>query len=275
MKTRLAQKIIMLVCFVLSSLTGDCEEECQRYPESPLITIITSVYDCDEFIEGFLEDIVQQTVFQNCELLVIDPNSPGNEYKSIKKYQEMYPNIFYLKLQKDPGIYGVWNLGAKMARSEFITNANTDDRLAFDCYEKHAKVLLENPDVDLVYSNFLATKKPNETMKKNSGYFTTDFPEFEPGYMYICLPNNHPMWRKSFHEFYGFFDESYVSAGDWEMWCRAVEQGAIFKKVPGVLGLYFENPNGISTSKKNSVIIKNELKRIQERYGYYFYTNTK
>ena len=117
-----------------------------------------------------------------------------------------------------------------LGESEYVTNANTDDRLAFDCFALHAQTLDNHPEVDLVYSDFLCTKQINESMSHNSAAHRSNFAEFTPGRMSNCLPNNHPMWRVSMHKKYGYFDETYLSAGDWEMWCRAVEGGALFQK---------------------------------------------
>ena len=47
---------------------------------NPKISIITSLYKGGEYIKGFLEDIVNQTIFKDkCELIIIDANSPDNE----------------------------------------------------------------------------------------------------------------------------------------------------------------------------------------------------
>lgn len=259
--------VSMLVLIIQAQSVAIASE---HRPQSPRITIITSLYKSDEFIEGFLEDIVKQTIFNECELLLINANSPGNEELVIKKYLCRYPNITYIKLLRDPGIYGVWNLGVQLANSEYITNANADDRLAFECYEIHAHALDNFPEVDLIYSDFLSTQRPNETMMQNSAQFRSNFPEFEPSRMANCLPNNHPMWRKSLHDKYGYFDETYISAGDWEMWCRAVAKGAQFKKVSGLLSLLYNNPVGLSTDSARKHMIEAERKRVKSLYGYYF-----
>src|SRR3990167_11330890 len=100
--------------------------QCSGQP--PPISIITSVYNGGQFINGFMEDITQQTIFDQCELIMINANSPGNEEAVIKKYMQKYPNIIYKKLDKDPGLYAVWTLAIQMAQGEYITNANLDDR---------------------------------------------------------------------------------------------------------------------------------------------------
>ena len=70
----------------------------------PKISIITSVYNGDQFIEGFLADITRQTIFDQCELIMINAGSPGNEESVIKKYMTQYSNIIYKRLDFDPGL---------------------------------------------------------------------------------------------------------------------------------------------------------------------------
>jgi len=62
------------------------------------------------------------------------------------------------------------------------------------------------------------------------------------------LPHNNPMWRKSLHAEYGYFDEKYRSAGDWDFWLRCAFGGAQFIKHPEILGVYYFNPTGLSTN---------------------------
>ncbi len=238
----------------------------QLLSATPRISIITSLYDGDEFIQGFMEDIVQQTIFDQCELIIINAHSPGNEEPIIKEYMKQYPNIIYVELAKDPGIYAVWNLGIRMARSQYITNANVDDRLAYDCYELHAQALDEHPEIDLVYSHFYETSRPNEIFYQNTAEMYLVFPEFKPHYVYKNIPNNHPMWRKSMHAKYGYFDESYKIAGDIEMWSRAVYYGSKFMLVDKILGLMYKNPKGLSTNPEKQEIIKTETDRALSKY---------
>jgi len=233
----------------------------------PRISILTSVYKGDIFIEQFLHDIVQQTIFHQCELILINPNSPGNEREIIFTYMKHYPNIVYVQLGYDPGLYAVWNLGIAISQGEFITNANLDDRVRHDCYELHMQTLDKNPDIDLVYSDIYVTYTPNETLKSHSAREIQESVEFSVKNMQTCLPNDHPMWRKTMHNKYGLFDINYTSAGDYEMWLRAVADGARFKKVQGLLGLHYVNPLGLSTNPHNPVINK-EVQEVRKKYQF-------
>ncbi len=232
---------------------------------NPKITIITSVYKGDEFIDGFLADITRQSIFDQCELILINANSPGSEEAVIKKYMALYPNIIYLRLDEDPGIYGVWNKAIEMSHGIYLTNANLDDRLEPHCYEIHAHELDEHPEIMLVYSGHYMTEIPNETFEHRSSNVIINPPEFSHENMFYCLPGCNPMWRKSLHEIYGLFDANYKSSGDFELWLRAVEGGAQFKKVHGCYCLCYENPQGISTCQSTRRYI--ETQQLIDRYG--------
>ena len=239
--------------------------------ELPKISLITSVYDGDEYIRPFLEDITRQTIFQEkCELILINANSPGNEDEVINEYLEKYPdNIVYHKLEEDPGIYGVWNMGVEMATGEFLTNANLDDRKAPHALEAHARALYADPSVDLVYGDMLITDKGNETWENNtSNGRAYNMPEFSvESLKMVNMPHAAPMWRKSVHEKHGLFNEKYRSAGDWEMWLRAAHGGSVFKKLQvAPVGLYYFNPGGISTNPDNFSWKRKEEEEIYETY---------
>ena len=256
------KNILLYTIILLVTLTQSL------FCSNPRISIITSVYKGDEFIEGFLADITRQTAFEQCELIMINANSPGNEEPTIKKYLEQYPNIVYIKLEQDPGLYAVWNMAIEMSRGEYITNANLDDRLAPQCYEAHMAALDANPDIMLVYSNRCYTRVANETFEQNSGGRYNPAPEFSRANMMYCLPSNAPMWRKEMHAKYGYFDTSYTYSGDWEMWLRAVEGGAKFKKIDEYYSLYYVNPKGLSTDKETLSAREIEDSKIIEHYGH-------
>ena len=238
----------------------------------PKISLITSVYNSAEYIEGLMEDITSQSIFEEkCEWIILNANPEGDdaEEEAIQRYIEKYPNnIIYERLAEDPGIYETWNLAIQKATGEYITNVNCDDRKHPSSLERHAKELFASPEIDLVYADSLITDNPNETFIKNSSADRRyNFPEFSyDNLRMVNLPHNNPMWRRSMHDRYGYFDRKYRSAGDWEMWLRAASQGSIYKKINGPLGLYYFNPTGISTNPDNFGWKREEEKEVFEKY---------
>ena len=239
--------------------------------DMPKISIITSVYNGDEYIKEFMEDITRQSIFkEKCELIMIDANSPGNEKEVIDEYIKEFPdNIKYIKLDEDPGIYGVWNTGIKESTGEYLTNANLDDRKSIKSLEEHAKTLMLNDDVSLVYADSFITHKPNEIFEQNTSngerYYMEDFTV--EGMLRGNLPHNNPMWRKSLHESHGEFNADYKSAGDWDFFLRCAVAGENFKKIPKVLGLYFFNPKGMSTNPDNNIWKAKEELEIYKKHS--------
>jgi glycosyltransferase involved in cell wall biosynthesis len=235
----------------------------------PKVSIITSIYDADDHIESFLEDIIKQTYFEKCELVIVDGASPGKEFSVISKYQEQYSNIFYHRLEEDPGIYGCWNHAIQNSSGQYLTNANVDDRRAYNQIEKFVLALDNSPKVDLAYSRTLLTKKPHETFYENSsGYQIYPTFAFSKETMVKCLPGCQPLWRRTMHQKAGLFDDNYKFAGDWEMWLRAVRNGSRFMMLEGVYGLYYHNPIGLTTDPD-----KRKHKFLEEKKVFWEYTD--
>lgn len=261
-------RILMIMAIIMQFLLVFTPSLANR--KKPRVSLIASVYNGDEFIDGFLQDIVGQTIFPESELIVINANSPGYEEAVIKDYMEKYENIIYVKLSYDPGVYGVWNMGIRLANAPLVSNANLDDRRNPESLKTHVEYLEMFPDIDLVYSNYYITEKPNIFYKENLACMYSDPPHFSPSAMNFCLPGPQPVWRKSLHEKYGYFNESFLYLGDHEMWNRAVRLGAYFAKLPGLSGVYYNNPQGLSTSETGRAyeIRMSEKLKIRAIYGY-------
>ena len=239
----------------------------------PTISLITSVYKAEDYIEQLMEDVTSQTIFEDkCEWIILNANPPGSEVEEevIQRYAELFPGkIIYKRLTEDPGIYGTWNMALEIATGEFITNINCDDRRKIDGLEKQAHALVANPGSDLVYNDSYITLQPNirwddlnpaETQRYNFEQFSKE------AMLRGSLPHNNPMWRKSLHDRYGKFDAKYRSAGDWEFWLRCVEGGSRFIKHPEVLGVYYFNPRGVSTNPENNDWKVEEEKEVYLKY---------
>lgn len=217
----------------------------------PKISIITSLFNAERYISSFLENITKQTIFKECELILINANSPENEYEVIKKYLDKFDNIKYFKLEEDPGIYECWNIGIKNSSGDFICNSNVDDLRLLNNLEILRKHLHYNNDIDLVYGDCI---KVNEVPQLNKNYklerYEHSINTFSKENMIKCLPGPLPLWRKNLHNKFGYFDSNLKFAGDWEMWNRLAYNNCKFKKINLISGFYYENPTGKSTNLK-------------------------
>jgi hypothetical protein len=68
-----------------------------------------------------------------------------------------------------------------------------------------------------------------------------------------------PVWRKNIHEKFGYFDNSYASAGDGDMWLRAAINGSKFFFLKKIIGSYYESDSTVSRNKDKLHFLVNEV----------------
>lgn len=233
-----------------------------------LVTAIASLYKGGKYIEQFLANICEQSIFKDCcELIIVDADSPDNEAETIGRYAKEHKNIVYRRLNYRIGIYDAWNVGVEMSRGEYVTNTNLDDFRREDSFEMQASVLDSLPFVDVVYQDFYYTFDPNLSFAEIAKFgYKSSLPVITPyNLMEFNSPHNAPMWRKSLHAELGKFDVSYRSAGDYEFWMRCLSAGKVFYKVSDPIVVYYQNPEGLSTRPDTRGL--DEAKRILKKYA--------
>jgi len=235
--------------------------------KGPLATIFCPLYKGEKFIEGYMEDMISQSFFKKVKFYILDCASPQDEYKIIKKYLG-HKNIVYERLDSDPGLYQAWNLCCKKADTELLGNWNVDDRKSPWSLESLIQPFLIDEDLDISYGATFISDKDNEgwdQVQKN-----LIFPCRETTSWKDLIFNNHPhcmpIWKKSIHDRFGYFDDSYETAADSDMWIRAVKQGAKIKMVNDIVGVYYKNPHGRSTDKETFKKMIDEVNSMRKKH---------
>ena len=231
--------------------------------EGYIVSAIVSAYNSEKFMRGKLDDLLNQTLADRIEIIVIDSNSPENEGAIIREYMAKHRNIRYLRTEKRETVYQAWNRGIAMASGEFITNANTDDRLRRDSIEVLVRALCENPNKVLSYGDSIITLQENETFEQCTPHGYLRWPDFDRAKLLeFCFVGPHPVWRKSVHDEAGYFDVNFRCAADYEFWLR-LAMNHDFVHVPELLGLYWQNEDTVSRKGDVPLI---EAARIQQAY---------
>jgi GT2 family glycosyltransferase len=216
----------------------------------PIVTAIVSTYRSERFLRGCLEDLVNQTLFERIEVLVIDSASPENEGAIVRDFQKRFPaQIRYVRTDHRETLYAAWNRGIGLARGRYITNANTDDRHSPMALERLCDALEENPEVMLAYAHCFTGKIPNQTFGECSSKHVQHYPKYFPP---LCLLHSffgpQPLWRREVHERIGMFDPEFFAVGDSDFNIRFCLKGLQAMLVPEVLGLFLEHEDSISSS---------------------------
>lgn len=215
-----------------------------------LVSALCSLYRGGDFIEQFMDNLTSQSCFDDyAELVIVDADSPEDEYETIKRYLAKHKNINYMRMNYRLGIYDAWNVAAKAARGEYLTNTNLDDLRRHDSLEIQAGVLDNLPFVDVVYQDLYYSFDPRLSFAGIAAFGQeTTLPVITPHNMIrFNSPHNAPMWRKRLHDELGYFDVRYRSAGDHEFWMRCLAAGKQFYKTNDPHVAYYQNPKGLST----------------------------
>lgn len=250
----------------------DNEEE-QNYLENPEISILTTFKEGEKYIDNFMLNITNQTIFNNCELIIIDCNSPNNEKEIIEQYQKKHKNIKYIRLKENLKPTPCINMAIKNSKGKFLTFAMIDDVKSKTCLEEllnHIKL----EGCDLVYGDTIITDEPNQNFEAFTGpeiLSEHSRQEFSCENMIKCLPGPMPLWKKAIHDKIGFFDDIDQNyADDWEMWLRMVGSGSNFSKLNKIVGLYL---TGGRSQVSNNLEQRKEEAKLFYKYYYIFGKN--
>jgi hypothetical protein len=233
-------------------------------------SIFCSFYKGQNFIDGYLKDVLKQTIFNQIEFIFLDCYSPEDEKSRILPLTEKYSNIKYFKLDIDPGLYAGWNVAIKKCSAPIIGNWNIDDRKSINSIEILLKAFDRDPLLEIAYGMTYVSTVANEEYENNT---------YEQ--IYPCLPhslsnlirNNSPhcmpLWRRNLHDRFGYFDENYKTAADGDFWLRCAVGGAKIDMVNHPVGLYYHNPTGRSTDPQFLQQMIDEVNRMRQKYiGY-------
>lgn len=246
--------------------------------DKPLVSAIVSTYNSEKFIKGKIEDLLAQTIADKLEIIIVNSGSQQNEEKVIKEFLN-HPSIHYIKTEKRETVYKAWNRGIKLAKGQFITNANTDDRLRKDALEILSSTLIKNPDIALVYADQYYSHVPNQTFeevarqRKPKLYSSPDYNYFHQ--LDRCLVCSQPMWRASLHfEDNIWFDEQYQICGDYEFNLKITQKYKMLH-LDMPLGVFYISPSRENLSLKDSKKGTGEIREISEPYILGYVNSTK
>ncbi len=226
------------------------------------VSAIVSTYNSEKFFRGCLDDLINQTLYKKGELeiVIVNSGSQQNEDEIVKEYQDKHKNIKYVKTGRET-IYEAWNRGIVVAKGTYITNANTDDRHKEDALEILANALDEKNNIALVYADSKVTDRENEEFETAPVTGLLLWPEFDRTNLFrICYIGPQPMWRKTLHKKYGYFDGVYKSAGDYDFWLRIVKLEK-FEHINKILGLYLLSESSVEHVNQNISLKESEKAR--------------
>jgi glycosyltransferase involved in cell wall biosynthesis len=234
-----------------------------------LVSIITPVYNGQDFLDRSIKSVLAQT-YENWELLLIDDGSSDNSVQIIKYYLEDN-RIKLLRNESNSGIPTTRNKGIENSTGEFIALLDQDDEWLPHKLEKQVNRFLEIDDsFGLIYSNV--------EVRTDQGILADQKKEIEPevsiqSNLELMLSRNlitspTAMVKRKALEEVGLFDESIRWGGDdYDLWIRIAHKYK-FDYIDEVLCIRHEHQQNYSADKKRMMLKTIELgEKYVEQFG--------
>lgn len=109
--------------------------------ENKKISIITAVYNSEDYIDDTIASVLNQT-YKNWEWLIIDDCSTDNTAIKIKEYKDT--RIKYIKLEENQGAAQARNRGLELAKSNIIAFIDADDTWMEEKLERQYQFMMKN-----------------------------------------------------------------------------------------------------------------------------------
>ncbi|UQF47782.1 glycosyltransferase family 2 protein [Enterococcus faecalis] len=208
-------------------------QEIATFHYQPKISIAMPVYNVEEKWLRLCIDSILNQVYTNWELCMADDASTDpNVKKILTEYQQLDERIRVVFREQNGHISEATNSALAIATGEFVALLDNDDELAINAFYEVVKVLNENPELDLIYSD---EDKIDMDGNRSDPAFKPDWsPDLLLGTNYI---SHLGVYRRSILEEIGGFRKGYEGSQDYDLVLRFTEKTTKerIKHIPKVL----------------------------------------
>lgn len=208
-------------------------QEIATFHYQPKISIAMPVYNVEEKWLRLCIDSILNQVYTNWELCMADDASTDpNVKKILTEYQQLDERIWVVFREQNGHISEATNSALAIATGEFVALLDNDDELAINAFYEVVKVLNENPELDLIYSD---EDKIDMDGNRSDPAFKPDWsPDLLLGTNYI---SHLGVYRRSILEEIGGFRKGYEGSQDYDLVLRFTEKTTKerIKHIPKVL----------------------------------------
>ncbi|OHT11948.1 hypothetical protein TRFO_18434 [Tritrichomonas foetus] len=113
-----------------------------------LITIVFCIFNKHRFLPKVFESLLNESYFNRTEILFVDDFSSDNSPDLLKNFSSHYPNVNYVRNDKNRGILGTRIVGAFQSSGEYMMSFVPDDEIIEGAIEFIYKMAIKyNTDI--------------------------------------------------------------------------------------------------------------------------------
>lgn len=235
-----------------------------KFDYEPKFSIVVPMYKTNERFLGELISSVRTQTYSNFELCLADGSCDGGKLRiAVEKFAAGDNRIKYKELENNGGIAENTNAAIEMATGDFIVFCDHDDVITQDALFECAKIINENPDAELIYSD-------QDIMDSKGKFFYGAF--FKPDYSpdYLCSMNyiSHlHVIKKTLLDEIGYLSADYDGSQDYDLTFRACEKAKKVCHIPRILYHWRANKDSTADNPENKLYaFENGKKAIEDHY---------
>jgi len=208
------------------------EQRTTVFEDAPAFSVVIPLYKTPEkYLREMIDSVLAQT-YVNWELCLADGGGAESELTTVlEQYAKKDARIRFMTLSENKGIAENTNAAVKMAKNEYIVFADHDDIMPPEALFECAKAIVENPAVDMIYSD------EDKVDMAGKVYFEPNFkPDLNIDLLrsmnYIChlCVVKDTLLKKA-----GLLRKEFDGAQDYDFILRCVEQAEYVHHIPRVL----------------------------------------
>lgn len=227
----------------------------------PLISVVMSVYNSEQFLSEAIESILHQTL-QDFEFIIVDDASGDASLQILEHYQKKDNRIHILRNEINSGLGSSLQRGVGASRGRFIARMDADDISLPERFEKQINFLFRHPEIKILGGDHIII---DEDGKATSHLI---YPKIASVIRWdmllgngLIVSNSAAMMEREFINHLGGYS-SLRAAQDFELWTRTLWMNPLpIANLDDYLLAYRQHDK--STSSSNNSLQENTAIRIR------------
>ncbi len=201
----------------------------------PSIAIVTPSFNQAAYVKATLESVLSQG-YPLLQYVVQDAGSTDGTLDILPRFADRGVTLM---VESDRGQSDALNRGFARTSAEVLAYLNSDDMYLPGTLHRIGRFFRDNPSVDVVYGNRLVI----DDQAREIGRWILPRHDARVLLQIDYVPQETMFWRRRIWERCGArFDESASFAMDWDLLLRFLDEGAQFRHLPWLFGLFRVHP---------------------------------
>jgi glycosyltransferase involved in cell wall biosynthesis len=218
--------------------------------DAPKVSVVIPAYNRAKYLGMAIQSVLNQT-FTDFELIVVDNNSTDGSLEIAQIAAQQDSRIRVITEEQQGASYAL-RTGFGEALGEYVCQVDSDDLLEAPALEKTVEFLDANPEVGMVYTNYLDIDESGKKLRPGK---RCAIPYSKERLLIDFMIFHFRLIRKSVYIKTGGINPNFDRLEDYELCLRLSEITKIIK-INDYLYLYRIHPNSLK-------VTMNDLERIQ------------